>query len=273
MTPSSKIRRFLQLQFQAHPWHGISAQPSHGRPLNDESPHIHGSSRPLVGDHFHAFIELTPTDGVKYEVDKETGHIKVDRPQKFSNLCPTLYGFIPRTYCGKRSGDFCSKQLDRDGIEGDGDPLDICVLTEKPIGHTGIIVSARPIGGLRMIDGNEADDKIIAVLEGDVTYGHMRSIEDLPPGLLDRLRQYFLTYKMPPPNLKPDGTVATALPQMAVEIPQVYGREEALQVITHTLDDYVDNYGSHHEDLAQFLFDLAHTVNDHSRSVATGKLP
>ena len=246
-------------RFKAHPWHGIPAQP---KPKGGDP-----------GNLYNAFIELTPTDGVKYEVDKESGHIKVDRPQKFSNLCPTLYGFIPRTFCGDKIGNFCARQLGREGIEGDGDPLDICVLTEKPIGHTGILVLAKTIGGLRMVDTNQADDKIIAVLDHDVTYGHLNSIEELPPGLLDRLRQYFLTYKMPPPNLERVGNITTLAstppPPLKVEIPQVYGRDEALEVIRYSQEDYKDKFGSVHVDLSHFLFELARTVKDHSETLAT----
>jgi len=230
MTDAREIQRFLQFHFQAHPWHGIPAEGKDGA--------------------INCYIELTPTDGVKYEVDKSTGHIKVDRPQKYSNLCPTLYGFIPRTYCGPQIGAFCDKQTGRSGIEGDGDPLDICVLTEKPISHTGILVSAIPIGGLRMIDHNQADDKILAVLTGDVTYGAWRSISDVPQGLLDRLRQYFLTYKVGPD----DKGVSS------VEITQVYDRDEALEVIAQSQLDYKIEFGQTHTDLARFLHDLAVTV-------------
>ena len=117
-----------------------------------------------------------PTDTVKYELDKPSGYLKVDRPQKFSNVYPTLYGFIPRTYCGEENGAFCAQRTGRTGIMGDGDPLDICVLSEKPISHGDILLYAIPIGGLRMIDGQEADDKIIAILEGDAVYGALREV-------------------------------------------------------------------------------------------------
>ena len=119
----------------------------------------------------NAFIEIVPTDTVKYELDKTTGCLNVDRPQKFSNVCPTLYGFIPQTYCGEEVGAFCAERSGREGIDGDGDPMDICVLTEKAISHGDILVRAIPIGGLRMLDNEEADDKIVAVLEGDAVYG------------------------------------------------------------------------------------------------------
>src|SRR5438132_9474923 len=137
--------------FQAHPWHGVAP----------------GDPAGVV----QAYIEIVPTDTVKYELDKQTGHLRVDRPQRFSNVCPALYGFVPQTHCGERNGELCSLRTGRKGIVGDGDPLDICVLTEKTIPRGDILLEARPIGGLRMIDRGEADDKIIAVLEGDAAYG------------------------------------------------------------------------------------------------------
>jgi inorganic pyrophosphatase len=192
----------------SHPWHGI--------PIGDHAP-----------ERVTAFIEIVPTDTVKYELDKTSGFLKVDRPQKFSNLCPTLYGFVPQTYCGERNGAFCAERLGRTGIVGDGDPLDICVLSEKAIGHGGILVQAIPIGGLRMLDGNESDDKIIAVLEGDAVYGGWREITESPGALIERLKHYFLTYKQAP-----------GVREQRVEIPAVYAREEAYEVIRRSRQDY-----------------------------------
>lgn len=200
--------RHLPLLFKPHPWHGI--------PIGDDAPRT-----------VSAFIEIVPTDTIKYELDKQTGYLKVDRPQKFSNICPTLYGFIPQTYCGERVGAFCAARTGRSGINGDGDPMDICVLTEKDISHGDIILKAIPIGGLRMIDGDEADDKIIAVLQNDVMFGGWRDLHDAPPALIERLRHYFLTYKQVP----------GAAP-MKVEIADVYDRDEAYDVITRSRADY-----------------------------------
>src|SRR5438477_12451849 len=126
---------------QAHPWHGVPA-------------------RAAVDGVFNAYIEIVPTEGVKFELDKASGHLRLDRPQRFSSLSPTLYGFIPQTYCAENLAARCPG-----ATRGDGDPLDICVLTERTISHGGFLLHARPIGGLRMIDGDEADDKIVAVLE------------------------------------------------------------------------------------------------------------
>lgn len=174
------------------------------------------------------YIEIVTTDTVKYEIDKLTGILRMDRPQQYSNVCPSLYGFIPRTLCAERVGAFCGERTGRGDIAGDGDPVDICVLTEKPISHGDILVRSIPVGGLRMIDGHEADDKIIAVLEGDGVYGRYQEIGDCPPSLIDRLRHYFLTYKQGPDRI--DHTV---------EITHVYGRDEAHEVIRRSHEDYL----------------------------------
>jgi inorganic pyrophosphatase len=201
-------------RFRPHPWHGV--------PLGSYAP------RKVT-----VYVEIVPTDTVKYELDKETGYLKVDRPQKFSNVVPTLYGFLPQTYCAEENGAFCAAKTGRAGIVGDGDPLDVCVLTEKAIGHGDILVTAIPIGGLRMIDGEEADDKIVAVLEGDALYGGWREIADMPAALVDRLKHYFLTYKQAP-----------GAARARVEIAAVYGREEAYEVIASCRRDYEKKFGN-----------------------------
>ena len=112
---------------------------------------------------------------MKYEIDKHSGYLMVDRPQRFSIFCPTLYGFVPRTYCGDRVAAYVlagGPPVSR----GDGDPLDICVLTDRPISRGEILLEARPIGGLRMVERGEADDKILAVLLGDPTYGEIADV-------------------------------------------------------------------------------------------------
>ncbi len=192
--------------FTAHPWHGI---------------------HPGGPEVFTCYIEMVPTDAVKYELDKDSGLLRVDRPQKFSSVPPTLYGFIPRTYCAERVAARCAERVNRPGIIGDGDPLDVCVLTEKPITQGNLLVAGVPIGGLRMLDGNEADDKIVAVLKGDNVYGAYRDILDAPAALVDRLRHYFLTYKQSPDMKEP-----------STEIPEIYGRDEALEVIRRSFEDY-----------------------------------
>lgn len=200
-------------QFAAHPWHGVDPGP--------EFPAV-----------FTAFIEIVPTDTVKYELDKATGILKVDRPQLFSNVCPTLYGLVPRTYCGTRVARLCEEKTGRTGLKGDGDPMDVCVLTEKPITHAQILVPAVPIGGFRMLDNDEVDDKILAVLKGDAVYGALADVTEMPKSLVDRLRHYFLTYKQKPGE-----------PAQSVEITHVYGRDEALAVLAASRDDYRARFG------------------------------
>lgn len=204
------IKEFMdKLKYRSHPWHGI--------PSGGNCPEI-----------VNVYIEIVPSDTVKYELDKESGILKIDRPQKYSNQCPTLYGFIPQTYCGKNIAESCMKATGKSNIKGDGDPLDICVLTERVIPRGDILLRAIPIGGLRMIDHNEADDKIIAVLLDDSMYGHLKEISECPKGWLDRLRHYFLTYKQIPG----DGN-------RPVEIAEIYGRQMAMTVINASCEDYL----------------------------------
>ena len=193
---------------KAHPWHGID--------LGKNAPEI-----------VNAFIEIVPTDTVKYEVDKESGYLSLDRPQKFSNIVPSLYGFLPRTYCSTKMAELTNQALARYDIEGDGDPLDICVLTEKDVTHGDILVTAYPIGGLRLLDHNQADDKIIAVLKNDAIYGRYNDITDLPKSIIRRLVHYFTTYK----DIPGENT------QRMVFV-NLYGAEEARDVIQRSREDY-----------------------------------
>ncbi len=196
--------------FKTHPWHGVAVGP--------EAPEV-----------VTVYVEIVPSDAVKYEVDKVTGHLKVDRPQKFSNVCPTLYGFIPRTYSGERVAALARRRTHRRTLSGDGDPLDVCVLSEKAFSHGDFLLRAQPIGGLRVIDGDQADDKIVAVLQGDVAFGDVADIAELPRPVVERLEHYFLTYKLAP---------GSGADEQEVTIAGAYGRGEALQVIRRGLDDY-----------------------------------
>lgn len=209
-----KLLNVLRQRHTSHPWHGI--------PAGDKVP-----------ESVNVFIEIIPTDTVKYEIDKESGFLMVDRPQKFSNIIPELYGFIPQTYCDKEVAAYCQEKTGRKGIEGDDDPLDICVLTERDVTHGNIIVKAKPIGGFRMIDGGEADDKIVSVLEGDSVYGKYNDIHECPQPVIDRLKHYFLTYKDLPGSDK----------LKEIEITDVYGREEALEIVNRSCKDYQNTFG------------------------------
>ncbi len=194
-------------RWRPHPWHGLEI----------------GSKAPDV---VNAYIEMTPFDAVKYEVDKTTGYLRVDRPQLTSSMPPTLYGFIPRTYCGTRV-----HELSPASKRGDGDPLDICVITERPINRGEVILRARVIGGVQMIDSGEADDKIIAVLHEDRFWAHINSIDQVPTPLRDRLHHYFETYKRP------------AGGEADVQVVEIYGAERAKTVIHSAREDYDEMFG------------------------------
>ena len=100
--------------YQAHPWHGVTPGPRTPALVN-------------------AYIEIVPTDAVKYELDKWSGHLRVDRPQRFSSMSPTLYGFVPQTYCGREVAELCELRTGRSGIEGDKDPMDILRLVGEDV--------------------------------------------------------------------------------------------------------------------------------------------
>jgi inorganic pyrophosphatase len=194
-------------RFRPHPWHGLDVGPDPPDVLN-------------------AFIEITPFDVMKYEVDKVSGYLRVDRPQRSSAQHPSLYGFVPRTFCDERV-----RRLAPAAKRGDGDPLDICVLSERPITRGEVIVRGRVIGGLQMIDHGEADDKLISVLENDYVWGKARTISDVPKVFVERLQHYFLTYKLVP------GQRSNA------KITKIYGRDHARRVVRAAMADYEDNFG------------------------------
>jgi inorganic pyrophosphatase len=192
--------------FRPHPWHGID--------IGEEAPGT-----------VNAYIEITPFDLMKYEVDKASGYLRIDRPQRTSSQPPALYGFIPRTYCGTGVA-----KLSRTARKGDGDPLDICVLSERPVARNEIIVRAKVIGGLQLHDKGEADDKIVAVLQGDYVWGKAKDLHEVPEVHIERLRHYFMTYKLVPGARNP------------LRIDRVYGRAHAIKVIYAAVKDYASNF-------------------------------
>ena len=195
-------------RWRPHPWHGLDPGPSPPSLVN-------------------VFVEITPFDLVKYEVDKVSGYLKVDRAQRTSSLPPSIYGFIPQTYA-----DADVAALMPGATRGDRDPLDICVLSERPISRAEVILHASVVGGLPMLDGGEADDKILAVLRDDPLYGDIREIDDVPGALVDRLIHYFSTYKLPRSG---DGPVSVGEP---------YGRGHAETVILAAMSDYRREFSS-----------------------------
>lgn len=201
------IGRLMGLRYKSHPWHGVDI----------------GSKAPKI---ITCFIEMVPRDTVKYEVDKISGYLKIDRPQKYSNTVPALYGFVPQTFSGENVAELSREKTSMKDISGDGDPIDICILTEKEISHGNILVEARPIGGFRMIDKQQADDKIIAVMNNDAMYENFKDISEVPENVVERLKHYFLTYKDLPGN------------PSNCEITQIYGVEEAWDLIERSVEDY-----------------------------------
>lgn len=193
--------------WRPHPWHGLETGPDAPRVVN-------------------AYIEITPFDLVKYEVDKATGYLRVDRPQRTSSQPPALYGFIPRTYCASRVA-----ALAPGSKRGDGDPLDVCVISERPITKSEILLRARVVGGLQMIDHGDADDKIVAVLAGDFVWGKAEKIEDLPRILIERLWHYFSTYKLIPGE------------ESQTQIAREYDTAHADLVIRAAMADYQEAFG------------------------------
>jgi inorganic pyrophosphatase len=195
--------------YRPHPWHGLSLGPEPPRRI-------------------HAYVEITPFDPVKYEIDKESGYLRVDRPQRHSSTPPMLYGFVPRTYCGER---VAALHPAAEASRGDGDPLDVCVLAERAIQRAEVLLVARLVGGIRTTERGEADDKLIAVLDRDEVWGQVDEVAALPAVLVERLRHYFATYKMAPGEAS------------SVQVHEVYGAERAFAVLAAAAADYAARFG------------------------------
>ncbi len=196
----------------AHPWHSIRPRETADGPVL-------------------AFIEIVPKSPLKFELDKSSGWLRVDRVQPFSSRPPAMYGLIPQTYCGVSVASRCMETTTHTEIVGDGDPMDIVVLSQDAPTQGGILVHARVIGGLRVVDNREADDKIIAVLEGDPIYGGFRRIGEVPAAILQRLIHYFTTYKQAPDHSP-----------RKISIEQVYDHDEAEKVIALSFADYARKF-------------------------------
>lgn len=145
---------------------------------------------------------------MKYELDKDTGLIRVDRILASAVHYPANYGFIPRTYCD------------------DKDPLDVLVVGEFPI-VPGALVEVRPVGVMHMVDGGEDDDKLLAVCTGDPVWRHARDIEDLPAHWLAEIVEFFRTYK--------------TLERKSVEVHPFQGRGRALEVLRAAVALYTEH--------------------------------
>ncbi len=124
----------------------------------------------------HVIVEINKGSKNKYEIDKETGMIKLDRVMHTAQDYPFDYGFVPQTHWH------------------DNDPLDVVLLTTYPL-FPGILVEARPVAVVHMVDGGERDEKIIAVPKGDPRFAEVKDLKDINPHTLKEIEHFFLTYK------------------------------------------------------------------------------
>src|SRR5262245_50102980 len=166
-----------------------------------------------VDDWFPAVIEIPRGSKLKYEIDKKTGVLLLDRVLYSAVHYPVNYGFIPRTH------------------GGDGDPLDVLVLMQEPV-HPLTVVRARAIGGFLMVDEKGVDDKIVAVAVDDPAFAGYRSADQLPGHVLAELRRFFIDYK----------TLEGKTPEIVDEI---YGVQRALEVVREGLKEYARLFGGH----------------------------
>ena len=171
---------------KTNPWHKVS--------IGENSPNI-----------VNGIIEIPKNTRAKYELDKDSGLLLMDRVIYSSMHYPANYGFIPKTYCD------------------DKDPLDIMVLSQIEIVPM-CIVSAKVIGVMRMIDGGEMDDKIIAVAENDMTFNHINDISELPVHWIKELRNFFEDYKK--------------LENKEVQVEDFQDAETAKKIILQSMKDY-----------------------------------
>lgn len=169
-----------------HPWHHVS----------------YGKDAPET---VTACIEIPKNTRAKYELDKESGMLILDRVIYSSMYYPTNYGFIPRTYCD------------------DNDPLDILVLSQIEIVPM-CLVEAKVIGVMQMMDGGEMDDKIIAVAKNDMSVAHFNDVEELPEYWKKEMRNFFQDYKK--------------LENKTVDVEDFQGREKAIEIVNQAIEDY-----------------------------------
>ena len=165
------------------------------------------SPKRINPENFMCVVEISKGSKKKYELDKETGFLMLDRILHTSTHYPANYGFIPRTY-----GD-------------DGDPLDVLLICSEPIEPL-TLVKAYPIGVISMIDNGRNDEKIIAIPFNDPNYNMYTDIDQLPPHIFEEMRHFFTVYK----NLENKTTAVN----------EVGARDEAVKVIAEAIDHYVD---------------------------------
>ena len=163
-----------------------------------------------------AVIEIPKGSSCKYELDKKTGIMRLDRVLYTATHYPANYGFIPRTYAD------------------DGDPLDVLVLCGEAI-YPMTLVQVYPIGCMRMIDGGKEDDKIIAIPFSDPTYRDVKSIDELPAHIFDEIMHFFTVYKQ--------------LENKQTAVKELFSRKEAEEIIQSCIEAYNKKFGNRpHED-------------------------
>ncbi|WP_124101164.1 inorganic diphosphatase [Ruminococcus sp. Marseille-P6503] len=167
------------------------------------------SPKAINKDHFTAVIEIPKGSKVKYELDKETGLLKMDRILYTSTHYPANYGFIPRTFAD------------------DGDPLDVLVLCSETLVPMSL-VKCYPIGVISMLDNGAADEKIICIPENDPTYNLYKDISNLPKHIFDEMSHFFTVYK----QLEGKDTV----------IDDVKNAETAVEIVQYCIDNYIEKY-------------------------------
>ncbi len=175
-----------QNQRNMNPWHDLST----------------GKDAPEI---VSGIIEIPKASRAKYELDKDSGMLKLDRVLYSSMYYPANYGFIPQTYCD------------------DGDPLDILVLSNITIQPL-CIVRAKVIGVMQMLDGGEADDKIIAMAADDISVSHINDISQLPIHYLNEIKSFFEDYKK--------------LENKTVKVEEFLGKDVAIDIINQAMVDY-----------------------------------
>ena len=163
----------------------------------------------ITPNDFSCVIEISKDSQCKYELDKYTGLLRLDRVLYTSTHYPANYGFIPRTYAD------------------DGDPLDVLVLCNRPIQPL-TLVRVYPIGVMRMLDDGHVDDKIICIPFSDPTYNHIRSIDEMPPHIFDEIMHFFSVYKQ--------------LENKQTAVKSLFDREEAERIIAECIDAYNEKF-------------------------------
>lgn len=167
------------------------------------------SPKKITKNDFYAVIEIPKNSKIKYELDKDTGFLLMDRILHTSTHYPANYGFIPRTYAE------------------DGDPLDVLVLCSETLSPLSL-VKCYPIGVISMIDNGAADDKIIAIPFNDPTYNSYTNIDQLPVHIFNEMSHFFSVYK--------------ALENKETAIDEIKDKDSAIKIIQSSIDRYIDNY-------------------------------